>query len=97
MPVAETRPGCAESRRSATAPARWLGDVESIMATKQLRAPSSSAASTTATAPWLWPWADVQRAQWKAWLVWQHSMLLFQKDLWEQWSCRFAGGVPIDV
>ena len=37
-----------------------------------------------------------QQAQWDAWNAWQQSLLAWNKDLWEQWACRFAGGVPID-
>lgn len=37
-----------------------------------------------------------QKAQWDAYSAWQQSLLVWTKDLWEQWACRFAGGVPID-
>ena len=39
---------------------------------------------------------DVQRAQWGALLDWQRSLVAFNKDFWEQWASRYAGGVPID-
>lgn len=42
------------------------------------------------------PFFDAQRLQWNALLEWQKSMTEFSKDFWEQWACRFAGGVPID-
>ena len=35
--------------------------------------------------------------QWDALSGWQQSFATFNKDLWEQWACRYAGGVPIDV
>lgn len=38
-----------------------------------------------------------QRLQWEAMSAWQQSLLAFNRDLWEQWACRYAGGVPIDV
>lgn len=40
---------------------------------------------------------DAQRLQWEALLAWQQSLATFSLDLWEQWACRYAGGVPIDV
>ena len=39
---------------------------------------------------------EVQRLQWKALLDWQDSLVTFNKDFWEQWACRYAGGAPID-
>ena len=44
----------------------------------------------------LGPFAEAQRLQWKALLDWQDSLVTFNKDFWEQWACRYAGGVPID-
>ncbi len=38
----------------------------------------------------------VQQAQWDAYNTRQQSLLAWNKDLWEQWACHFAGGVPID-
>jgi hypothetical protein len=29
-------------------------------------------------------------------LFWQKSMVDFNRELWDQWTCRWAGGVPID-
>jgi len=40
---------------------------------------------------------DMQRLQWATLNAWQQSMLAFHRDLWEQWACRFGGGVPIDA
>ena len=42
------------------------------------------------------PFAEAQRLQWKALLDWRDSLVTFNKDFWEQWACRYAGGVPID-
>jgi hypothetical protein len=57
---------------------------------------ASATDSYPATGPWLAPWADLQRTQHQALLDWHRSMLVFQKDLWEQWACRYGGGVPMD-
>lgn len=38
-----------------------------------------------------------QRLQWEAMSAWQRWLLAFYRDPWEQWACRFGGGVPIDV
>ena len=40
---------------------------------------------------------QMQSLQWEALTAWQPSFLAFSKDLWEQWACRYAGGVPIDA
>jgi len=40
---------------------------------------------------------EAQRLQWDTWTAWQQSLLAFNRDLWEQWACRFGGGVPIDA
>ena len=29
-------------------------------------------------------------------LAWQQSLGVFNKDMWEQWACCYAGGVAID-
>ena len=39
---------------------------------------------------------EAQRAQWEALLLWQESLATWGKDFWEQWSVRYAGGMPID-
>ena len=41
-------------------------------------------------------WLQLQQQQWKALAAWQQSFATFSKDFWEQWACRYAGGVPID-
>lgn len=40
---------------------------------------------------------DAQRLQYEAVLAWQQSVAAFQKELWDEWVCRWAGGVPIDA
>jgi hypothetical protein len=42
------------------------------------------------------PWLEVQCLQWEALRFWQHSLAIFNRDFWEQWTVRYAGGVPID-
>ena len=49
------------------------------------------------TVPFLGTVMDAQFAQWSAMLAWQQSLATLNKDLWEQWACRYGGGVPIDV
>jgi hypothetical protein len=50
-----------------------------------------------------WPVALVetclrmQRFQWDALSAWQRSFATFNEDFWEQWACRYAGGIPIDA
>lgn len=39
---------------------------------------------------------EVQSNQWNALVKFQESLATFYKDFWEQWACRFAGGVSID-
>ncbi len=42
------------------------------------------------------PWLEVQRLQWEALHSWQRSLATFNKDVWEQWTVRYAGGAPVD-
>jgi hypothetical protein len=42
------------------------------------------------------PFVEFQRLQWQSFLAWQQTLVVFSRDLWEQWACRYAGGVPID-
>jgi hypothetical protein len=37
----------------------------------------------------------MQRQQWKAFRSWQQSLATFT-SIWEQWTVRYAGGVPFD-
>ena len=39
---------------------------------------------------------QIQRAQLDVMLSWQTSMASIAQELWDEWTCRFAGGVPID-
>lgn len=39
---------------------------------------------------------QIQRAQLDVLLSWQKSMASVGQELWDEWACRFAGGVPID-
>lgn len=39
---------------------------------------------------------DAQWLQWDALFRWQRSLMTLQKDFWEQWAVRFAGGAPMD-
>jgi hypothetical protein len=40
--------------------------------------------------------AQLQRLQLDAWLSWQKSLADSGQELFDEWSCRFGGGVPID-
>jgi hypothetical protein len=37
-----------------------------------------------------------QREQWEMLAAWQRSMGAVQRELMDQWICRFGGGVPLD-
>ncbi|MGO4606201.1 hypothetical protein AB4142_07690 [Variovorax sp. 2RAF20] len=37
-----------------------------------------------------------QREQWEMLAAWQRSMGAVQRELTDQWICRFGGGVPLD-
>ena len=39
----------------------------------------------------------VQRAQVEALGAWQRAIGAMQQELWDEWACRWAGGVPIDA
>jgi len=39
---------------------------------------------------------QIQRAQLDAMLAWQKSIASVGQELWDEWACHFAGGVPID-
>ena len=40
---------------------------------------------------------QVQRFQWELLGAWQRSILAVQNELFDEWACRWAGGVPIDA
>lgn len=39
---------------------------------------------------------QAQRIQLDALVSWQASSRALAQDMWDQWACRWAGGVPID-
>jgi len=39
---------------------------------------------------------QIQRAQLNALMSWQKSAASIGQELWDEWACHFAGGVPID-
>jgi len=41
--------------------------------------------------------AQAQRIQWELFAAWQRAVLAMQKELFDEWVCRWAGGVPIDA
>jgi hypothetical protein len=38
-----------------------------------------------------------QRAQWSALAAWQAACAALCRELWDEWACRWAGGVPLDA
>jgi hypothetical protein len=40
---------------------------------------------------------SLQAAQLAALLSWQEALFAIQNELWDEWACRWAGGVPIDA
>lgn len=41
-------------------------------------------------------WLRTQQLPLTAMLAWQQSMVAVQRELWDEWICRWGGGVPID-
>ncbi|RZL92730.1 MAG: hypothetical protein EOP82_09340 [Variovorax sp.] len=39
---------------------------------------------------------QAQRNQYQMLAAWQKSLCAVNQDLWDQWVCRFGGGVPLD-
>jgi hypothetical protein len=39
---------------------------------------------------------QAQRDQWEMMATWQRSIGAVQRELMDQWICRFGGGVPLD-
>jgi len=39
---------------------------------------------------------QAQRGQWEMMAAWQRSIGNAQRELMDQWICRFGGGVPLD-
>lgn len=42
-------------------------------------------------------WAESQRLWLAAAIPWQQTLIAAQRDLWDGWTSRWAGGVPIDA
>lgn len=40
---------------------------------------------------------QAQQTQLQLWLSWQESLAAVQRELWDLWACRWAGGAPIDA
>jgi hypothetical protein len=47
--------------------------------------------------PFMEAFLQVQRMQWELLVSWQRAAAAVQKELFDEWVCRFAGGVPIDA
>ena len=48
---------------------------------------------------WLASWDNLAEAQsfWMSTLLpWNQGLLATQRNLWDEWTCRWAGGAPID-
>ena len=39
---------------------------------------------------------QTQRSQFETAMAWQRSILAAYQELWDDWACRFAGGVRLD-
>jgi len=39
---------------------------------------------------------QAQQLQLGALLSWQQAAVAINSEIWDEWACRFAGGVPID-
>ena len=62
-------------------------------------APPSAAPLPAASVWWsslAAPWLEAQRLQWEGLVAWQRTLATVQKDVWDQWICRYGGGVPLD-
>ena len=63
-------------------------------------APQLPESPVAPAAEWAWlcfqPLVSAQRMQWDAFLCWQQSIAMLNKDAWEQWAVRYGGGVPLD-
>ena len=50
---------------------------------------------------WWTPFApslmQAQGVQLEALISWQQSLAAINKEMWDQWACRWAGGAPIDA
>jgi len=39
---------------------------------------------------------QAQQAQFQMFTAWQRPFAAVNQELWDQWVCRFGGGVPLD-
>jgi hypothetical protein len=46
---------------------------------------------------WTTTLLQAQRAQLEALVAWQQAGAALGRDWWDEWACRWAGGVPIDA
>ncbi|HEY6407526.1 MAG TPA: hypothetical protein VIY29_08670 [Ktedonobacteraceae bacterium] len=37
-----------------------------------------------------------QRSQYQVFTAWAKALAAVNQELWDQWVCRFGGGVPLD-
>jgi hypothetical protein len=40
---------------------------------------------------------QAQRVQLDAFVAWQQALAAMSQELWDEWVCHWAGGVPIDA
>lgn len=40
---------------------------------------------------------QMQRMQLDAFVAWQQALAAMGQELWDEWVCHWAGGVPIDA
>jgi hypothetical protein len=40
---------------------------------------------------------QAQQMQLQFWLAWQEGFAAINREMWDQWTCRWAGGAPIDA
>ena len=41
-------------------------------------------------------WMEGQRNQFQMFSAWTEAFRAVNQELWDEWVCRFGGGVPID-
>jgi hypothetical protein len=76
---------------------------EEIIMTQPTRTTPAQSGNPVVNLVGTWPVAltdaclRMQRLQWDALAAWQRSFATFNEDFWEQWACRYAGGLPIDA
>lgn len=39
---------------------------------------------------------QAQRSQYQVLAAWEKALVAVNQELWDQWACRFGGGVPLD-